>query len=193
MPEEKSRRYVDQNGNTYAEKPEHMTQLNGNLLIPKAHPRILFRGKLDSLSAKTMETQIAAREDGYSQVAKDLQDVAKFISAILMCEVIDAPFEMDKLIGLDADELRKISHNPWETCGTGHMQPHYEMGKTFVAVNALRTESREVELAAALAFSAPDGSITRPDIIRALNRLSSCVYIVMCRVLGNVYKRDARS
>jgi ethanolamine utilization cobalamin adenosyltransferase len=30
-------------------KPEHMTHLYGNMLVFKDHPRIVFRGKLDSL------------------------------------------------------------------------------------------------------------------------------------------------
>ena len=38
-------------GAFYMKKPEHMTQLFGNKLVCKDHPRILFRGKLDALQA----------------------------------------------------------------------------------------------------------------------------------------------
>ena len=37
-------------GITYAEKPEHMTHLRGNLLVEKTHPRIALRGALDRKS-----------------------------------------------------------------------------------------------------------------------------------------------
>ena len=38
-------------GMELTEKPEGMTHLRGNLLVPKTHPRIAFRGKLDTLIA----------------------------------------------------------------------------------------------------------------------------------------------
>ena len=48
-------RYIDAvTGEALAEKPEHMTQLCGNRLVSKTHPRIVFRGKLDSLIAKAL-------------------------------------------------------------------------------------------------------------------------------------------
>ena len=36
-------------GGFLTEKPEHMTHLNGDFLVVKDHPRIIFRGKLDTL------------------------------------------------------------------------------------------------------------------------------------------------
>ena len=38
-------------GALYLEKPEYMTQIEGDMLVVKNHPRIAFRGKLDSLNA----------------------------------------------------------------------------------------------------------------------------------------------
>ena len=37
-------RYVGLDGGYYDEKPEHMTQLEGNILVPKTHPRKVIRG-----------------------------------------------------------------------------------------------------------------------------------------------------
>ena len=37
------------NGAYVTEKPEHMTHLNGDSLVLKTHPRITFRGALDTL------------------------------------------------------------------------------------------------------------------------------------------------
>ena len=39
-------------GGFLTEKPEHMTHLNGDFLVVKDHPRIIFRGKLDTLESE---------------------------------------------------------------------------------------------------------------------------------------------
>lgn len=53
LPGHGQRTYIDaQTGAGYGEKPEHMTHLRGNLLVPKTHPRIAFRGQLVSLQAE---------------------------------------------------------------------------------------------------------------------------------------------
>ena len=44
-------RYRLLDGGFLEEKPEHMTHLHSDLLVPKTHPRILFRGKMDTLEA----------------------------------------------------------------------------------------------------------------------------------------------
>ena len=46
------------NGGFVTEKPEHMTHLNAQLLVCKNHPRILFRGKLDTLEAELILCQL---------------------------------------------------------------------------------------------------------------------------------------
>ena len=49
--EHKSGFVVAATGETVSRKPEDMTHLYGNVLVEKDHPRIAFRGKLDSLEA----------------------------------------------------------------------------------------------------------------------------------------------
>ena len=41
--------YKTLQGAELREKPEHMTHLDAQVLVPKDHPRILFRGCVDSL------------------------------------------------------------------------------------------------------------------------------------------------
>ena len=49
--------YIDaRTGEELARKGEGMTHLRGNLLVPKTHPRIAFRGALDSLMARWLLT-----------------------------------------------------------------------------------------------------------------------------------------
>ena len=64
-----------------------------------------------------------------------------------------------------------------------HPIPGWEMGELALRINTLRTRVREAELAAVAAFEAP-GEAPRPDIIRELNRLSSAVYLIFCRVVS---------
>ena len=46
----KPQRYRLLSGGYVEEKPEHMTHLHGDVLVPKTHPRIVFRGKMAALS-----------------------------------------------------------------------------------------------------------------------------------------------
>ena len=50
-------RYRLLNGGYLEEKPEQMTHLNGEVLVPKTHPRIEFRGKMDTLEAELLLCQ----------------------------------------------------------------------------------------------------------------------------------------
>ena len=180
-------KFVDYNtGKGYAEKPEHMTHLRGNLLVPKHDARILFRGKLDSLEALIMQTQITAEECGYPAIAEELDEVMNFVQHILACEVKDEALPEISLFGMDSAALRYASHHLTEVFGIQHSVPHYSMGKICVALNTLRTFIRETELAAAAAFT-EGTTVTRPDIIEALNRLSSCVYIMFCKKVSGKY------
>ena len=47
-------RYRLPGGGYMEEKPEHMTHLNGEYLVPKTHPRIRFRGAVDTLEAEIL-------------------------------------------------------------------------------------------------------------------------------------------
>jgi ethanolamine utilization cobalamin adenosyltransferase len=175
-----------------SEKPDHMTHLSGNLLVSKGHPRIEFRGRMDSLQSKILEVQVRAVELGDRALAVELEELLEFVRSLLAAEVTDRPLEERALFGLDLDEIRSMSHNPKKTFGLGHIRPHYSMGALCAGLNILRTEVREVELAAFRAFSGDDGSIERPDLLRALNRLSSALYILMYRRLPQGFDKEIR-
>lgn len=169
-------------------KPEELTHLRGNLLVPKTHPQIEFRGRLDSLMAQLMEVELTASEEAPAMTA-DLEELLGFIRQILGAEVKDQPLEACSLLGLDSDQIRQVSHQVKEHFGIDHPIPSYQMGRLCVALNLLRTQVREVELSAARAFAREDGSCSRLDLIQGLNRLSSCVYILFCRKLSGYYDR----
>ena len=69
-------------------KPENMTHLHGNVLVPKTHPQIAFRGMLDSLEAKIMSLQVVASENGLHRLTDALDEVLAYVRQILSAEVL---------------------------------------------------------------------------------------------------------
>ena len=182
-------KYVDYETNAfYYEKPEHMTQLFGNKLVCKDHPRILFRGKLDALQADVVLAQAMIQAAGGSQsLIEDLADVLKDLREMMKCEVLDEKMDVETIIGLTHEELRAQSHNPMKYYKIKQMVlPEYTMGTEYAWLNRLRTAIRETEVAACQAFHSGKTYI-RTDIIEELNRLSSALHIMMCRHLAGWY------
>ena len=176
---------ISKDAQSKPQKPEHMTHLNGHKLVLKNHPRIVLRGKIDTFQAKTLEVQILAEEMGRRNIVNMLGEVNDYARKILVSELMETELDDDiKLIGLNEKELRYVSQHPAQYFGMGHIAPSYTMGKLAVELNLLRAMSREVELAAINAFADGNGPVERKDILRALNRLSSALYIMYLEVLA---------
>ena len=60
------------------------------------------------------------------------------------------------------------------------------MDLMLLRLNKLRSEVREVELEAVKAFK-EEFKVDRMDIIQALNRMSSAVYIMMLKFTAGIY------
>lgn len=165
------------NGGYLTEKPEHMTHLNGDVLVEKTHSRILFRGAMDTLEAEIMLCQLTVPEK-----TGQLEEILGLAREILRCEVLDEPLGEKKLCGLTARELRERSHRPQDYYGQPHFMPEYGDGEGILRLNRLRCAVREAELKAVAAFLGPDGQLAREDIPKALNRMSSMVYILMIQI-----------
>ncbi len=174
-------------GQKLYEKRENYTHLRGNLLVPKTHLQIRFRGKLDSLIADIIQTQIVANTEDEHVIVRELDELLRFTRKILASEVNDTSFGVFTLLGMSSDELRHKSQNVREAFGIDHPVPSFKHGAVCAALNKLRTCVRETELAAADAFQN-----SRIDIIEALNRLSSAVYILYCRKLSGHYEGTKR-
>lgn len=172
----KPERYALLGGGFLEEKPEHMTHLHGNVLVPKTHPRIRFRGKLDTLEAELIVCQIVCRG---KQDA--LEEILGLTRQIVRCEVLQQPLEEKKLCGLTQQEIRKHSHFPQEFYGQPHFMPSAADGRELAQLNRARCAAREAELAAVEAFSDANGKVDRLDILLAMNRISSMLYILMVR------------
>ena len=170
--------YRLQNGAALSEKPEHMTHLNGEYLVEKTHPRIAFRGSIDSLEAALL----LAAADAEGNIRQQLTEALAYTRYLLGQEVLEEPIVCKALGGMDEQQLRERSHRPQDFYGKPHFMPSPEDGKCLLLVNAARCKAREAELAAVRAFRDGEGLPTRPDLLRALNRLSSFLYLVMIQM-----------
>jgi len=161
-------------------KPEQMTHLNGDYLVLKTHPRIRFRGAMDSLEAELL--WCAMHVDG--QLRKNLGEVLNLARMLIRCDVMDEPVPEGKLCGLTESEQRSHSHRPQDYYGQTHFMPEIADGERILRLNRCRCAARAAELAAAAAFTDENGNAIRTDILRALNRMSSMIYILMIKEKG---------
>lgn len=174
--------YVTVSGAVLKEKPEHMTHLHGNILVPKTHPRIAFRGAMDTLEAELLLCQAEVPSPCSGQIG----EILELARNLIRWEVMDEPVQNMRLCGLTEAELRARSHRPQDFYKQGHFMPKAADGSVVLQLNRCRCAVRAAELAAARAFTDEDGICARPDILRALNRMSSMVYILMIQAKGGL-------
>lgn len=162
--------YYLENGAVFREKPEHYTHLRGNILVPKTHPVIRFRGKMDSLQAQLLLAQSVCRQK------EAIEEILQAARNIIRWDVLQEPAVLDTLLNLTPQQLRAYSHNPQKHFGIPHFMPSGNDSEAILRLNLCRCAAREAELAAVQAF---DG--IRDDLPLVLNRLSSAIYILMLR------------
>ena len=155
------------NGAEILEKPEEMTHLRDDVLVMKNHPRIRFRGAMDTLEAELL------------LCGESTRPILELARRLLRCDVLNEPVGSITLYGLTEDRQRQLSHFPQEHFGIAHFMPDYADSPEVLGLNRCRCAARAAELAAAEAFSDRDGLPTRPDILEAMNRMSSMLYLLM--------------
>ena len=166
------------NGAVLAQKPEYMTHLNAEFLVDKTHPRIAFRGVMDSLEAALLLA--AAEAEG--NIRTQLLEALAYARYLLGQEVLEQPIVCEALGGMDEQQLRERSHRPQDFYGKPHFMPSPEDNKSLLLVNFARCKAREAELAAVKAFQNQEGLPQRLDLLQALNRLSSFLYLIMIQL-----------
>lgn len=165
-------------GGEFTEKPEHMTHLRDGVLVAKNHPRIVFRGMVDWLEAELILAQRDALEAGQSETCRELADALSLARQIIRCDVLDEPLGAITLGGLDEAQLRERSHKPQNYYQTPHFMPEHTQSRALLSVNRARTVARQAELACYEAFRDREGRCLREDLLRAMNRLSSFLWIL---------------
>ena len=169
------------------QKPEHMTHLDHETLVRKDHPRIRFRGMIDRIEGEILVCQYHAVQSGHVQLTMDLQEMLEFVRNLIPCDVLGKSVGEINLCGYSADELREHSQYPEKYYGQPHFMASVADDPALLFVNRLRTVVRQAELAGYEAFKNYDGSVKRPDIILAMNRLSSLCWIMMIKVKAGAY------
>ena len=161
-------RYRLENGGFMEEKPEDMTHLSGDVLVFKTHPRIVFRGAMDTLESLLL---LCCR---YAPWYKgELTQAWALAGEIVACEVLEKPLEEKKLGGMTQAQLRSRSHRPQDFYGQPHFRPGPEDSEALLWLNRVRCAARAAELKAVAAI--PE----RKDILQAMNRMSSFLYLLM--------------
>ncbi len=170
--------------NKIENKSDVLTWLDSNNLVPKNHPRILFRGKLDNMISYCVLVQNEFQNySGPDIIKKYLSDLRSYMGSILRAEVKNEKTNNLFMGEFDADAIHKMSHNPLKYLGYDHIVPELSHGRWIAFLNYLRAIVREAEVNAANLYIDPALRVTRPDILNSLNRLSSALYVLMIMVL----------
>ncbi|MDR0577122.1 MAG: ethanolamine utilization cob(I)yrinic acid a,c-diamide adenosyltransferase EutT [Candidatus Accumulibacter sp.] len=171
-------------------KPDALTHLDADTLVPKNDARIRFRGRLDSAIACAVwlqaewEEKRRAMPDGaadplFTRLERGLADVRSALGAALRAEVTGEALPPPRMGPFDEEAIHRVSHDPWRYLGHDHVVPEVSQGLSAARLNLLRAAIREAEACAAEVYVGRDFEVDRPDIMRGLNRLSSAVYILM--------------
>ncbi|EAR6843612.1 ethanolamine utilization cob(I)yrinic acid a,c-diamide adenosyltransferase EutT [Salmonella enterica] len=156
-------------------KPDTLTHLTADKMVAKSDPRLGFRAALDSAIALTVWLQIELAEPWQPW----LFDIRSRLGNIMRADAIDEPLAAQSIVGLNEDELHRLSHQPLRYLDYDHLVPEASHGRDAALLNLLRTKVRETETLAAQVFITRSFEVLRPDILQALNRLSSTVYVMM--------------
>ena len=87
-------RYRLLTGGFTEEKPEHMTHLNGDILVPKTHPRIAFRGAVDTLEAEILWCAFKL-----PSLRKALSELLSLARKLIRCDVLEEALPEAPLCG----------------------------------------------------------------------------------------------
>lgn len=156
-------------------KPDTMTHLNAHTLVSKSDPRLAFRAKLDTCIATAVWLQIEISENPQQW----LSDIRSVLGNIMRADALNEPLNDFMIGGLNEKAIHEVSHNPLKYLGHDHIVPSVEHGRDACLLNLLRTQVRETEISAASIFISRDLAVSRPDLMQALNRLSSATYVLM--------------
>mgnify|MGYP002648305466 CR=1 FL=1 len=156
-------------------KPDTLTHLTAEKMVAKSDPRLGFRAALDATIALAVWLQIELAEPWQPWLA----DIRSRLGNIMRADAVGEPLAAQSIVGLNEDELHRLSHQPLRYLDHDHLVPEAGHGRDAALLNLLRSKIRETETVAAQVFITRSFEVLRPDILQALNRLSSTVYVMM--------------
>jgi ethanolamine utilization cobalamin adenosyltransferase len=167
-------------GSPVRDKPSHLTQLDATTFAPKTDARIRLRGRLDSLHALTLVIAARARADGWTELGDHLDTLAAYGRELLAAEYHGRVPGTVAVAGLDEATIHHASHHPEEAVGLPHLVPDASHPEVLHWLNLLRCQVREAEVLVLDAYP-PGSSEVADTLARAVNRLSSAVYVLELR------------
>ena len=156
-------------------KPDTLTHLTAEKMVAKSDPRLGFRAALDATIALAVWLQIELAEPWQPWLA----DIRSRLGNIMRADAVGEPLAAQSIVGLNEDELHRLSHQPLRYLDHDHLVPEAGHGRDAALLNLLRSKIRETETVAAQVFITRSFEVLRPDLLQALNRLSSTVYVMM--------------
>ncbi|QNE66245.1 ethanolamine utilization protein [Fusobacterium hwasookii] len=183
-------KYVGKNGECYFEKPEHMTVVDGNVLISKNSKLIALRGKIETFLAEVLLT---GKEIGLTsnndKLIRDIEIIIKFIQNIMVAEKLDKILENQTFFDSKSiKDIKEIIENPKEYFKKGHiLEISLNSDLTIHKSNRLRFLARELEIQA-IDYFVEDYKVTRKDLLETFNVLSDVIYIIILKVDNGEYR-----
>ncbi len=172
-------------GTQITKKPSYMTQLNSEHYAVKTHPRIVLRGRVDSLLALVMLIQRIAKQEGQDALVRDLRTVAAYCRELTSAEYNERPVAQLHLKTWDAERIHEATHHPKSVLGIDHLTIDEDEPELQHWLNMARTMSREIEIVAMEAFPSPHHPYGT-SICHAFNRLSSTFYFLQLRMKAGI-------
>ena len=165
--------------------------------MPKTHPRIAARGKLDLLQSALLDAQVAADADGARALVGELGEILELARALVGAEVTGREVPPPTLFGMGSDELRDATHHTHELYGVPFMYPDVRQGPVVAKLSLARGIAREAELAMLAAFPPDarrgDGAArARRSGPRAEPDLVGAVPAAPCRYVAGLYEGSRR-
>jgi len=184
-------------GERFTAKPDHLTHLVDDAsLVPKTHPRIVARGKIDLLQSALLDAQVAADADGARSLVGELGEILELARALVGAEVTGKEVPPPTLFGMGSDDIRDATHHTQELYGIPFMYPDVRQGPVVAKLALARGIAREAEVAVITAFPPARGLTTSPparaDLAHALNRMSSALYLLAVRYVAGLYEGSRR-
>lgn len=168
-------------GSAVHDKADGQTQLNATHYAGKTHPRIVLRGRVDSLHALVLMAQHEALSSGRSEAAAGLGTLAAYCRELISAEYNERPVAEAAIGGLDIEAIHRVTHDPLTELGVDHLTIDGSASLLQQLLNVLRTQSREVEIVALQAFPSPHHAYGA-GICHALNRFSSIAYYLQLQL-----------
>ena len=162
-------------------KLEVETQLNADTMVRKSDIRIVFRGKLDSLSANFILAQKLFKDLAENDIYEYFNDFHNLIQKMTYSDVMLTKMDDFTIFNLDEATLREMSHHPKKYFGINHLFGiDATYSTTVLTLNTLRTLVRELELTYISVLDLTGKTECEIGVDKCLNRMSSAIYILMC-------------